>query len=148
MYKLSSTTVLTVPSLAKLRFATTLTRTARRALGPPKSNVSVVWMRGRLERPSSVLRTCYPGTATVLPTLLSIVTLHPPTLRMSAKTDIRPPQGGWGQSREAGAPQAFKAASGAVSQVQRAPVLPVRPVGAKGLALTLSAESAYFLRVA
>ena len=98
MYKLSSTTVLTVPSLAKLRFATTLTRTARRALGPPKSNVSVVWMRGRLERPSSVLRTCHPGTATVLPTLLSIVTLHPPTLRMSAKTDIRPPQGG-GASR-------------------------------------------------
>src|ERR1035441_3864123 len=42
----------------------------------------------------------------------------------------------------------FKTASGAVYQVQRAPVLPVRPVAAKGLALMLAGEPVCFPAVA
>src|ERR1035441_391622 len=55
------------------------------------SQVSEGWRRACLERPSSVLLRCYPGGATVLPTPLSIVTLHLFVNQMSAKTDIRLP---------------------------------------------------------
>src|ERR1035441_8589312 len=55
------------------------------------SQVSEGWRRACLERPSSVLLRCYPGGAMVLPTPLSIVTLHLFVNQMSAKTDIRLP---------------------------------------------------------
>src|ERR1039458_432489 len=62
-----------------------------RLKGEDSSQVLGGWRRACLERPSSVLLRCYPGGATVLPTPLSIVTLHLLVIQMSAKTDIRLP---------------------------------------------------------
>src|ERR1035441_9847597 len=53
------------------------------------SRGSEVLVEAPLKRPSSVLVWCYPGGGTVLPTPLSIVTMHIFVNRMSAKTDIR-----------------------------------------------------------
>src|ERR1039458_10302687 len=60
-----------------------------RLKGEYSSQVLGGWRRACLEPPSSVLLRCYPGGATVLPTPLSIVTLHLLAIQMSAKTDIR-----------------------------------------------------------